>query len=73
MRSWDRYVYLLVESVLRKGIESKEEIIRGSDSNMRLVFVGKGVYLEINTDLLIIPDICHERHEYIRINFCWQV
>ena len=52
MRSWDRYVYLLVESVLRKGIKSKEEIIGGRDSNMRLVFVGKGVYLEINTDLL---------------------
>ena len=55
MRSWDRYVYLLVESVLRKGIKSKE-IIRGRDSNMRLVFVGKGVYLEINTDLLINLD-----------------
>ena len=54
MRSWDRYVYLLVESVLRKG--TKEEIIRGRDSNMRLVFVGKGVYLEINTDLLINLD-----------------
>ena len=56
MRSWDRYVYLLVESVLRKGIKSKEEIIRGRDSNMRLVFVGKGVYLEINTDLSINLD-----------------
>ena len=54
MRSWDRYVYLLVESVLRKG--TKEEIIRGRDSNMRLVFVGKGVYLEINTDLSINLD-----------------
>ena len=23
--------------------------------------------------ITIIPDICHERHEYVRVNFFWPV